>query len=320
MAVIELFFDGKKVEAREDETLLQVARRMGKEIPTLCHRQGEKEKNACLVCALLDVKSKRFIPACSTFCQAGMEVESSTKQVKDFRKKVIELILSEHRGDCEGPCKLVCPQSYDIPHFMHLVENSDGPVDFQYNPEICESCGGKCEKVCRRQKIDKAVEIRKLLRDFGQETNAIKEETHDERYTHRDSKVPGVELHVFDRDNEKTGCLLCPCRAKDDCLLRQLATETKAKRSTYLSAESVPLSVELAGELVFEGHKCVKCGRCVSLANELNPTGGPTLAYRGQQTKIMAPIGSDFEQAFSGHEETFVEVCPVGAIGWKDRR
>ena len=317
--MIELHIDSQKLKVKEGETILQAAKSLGVEIPTLCHYKGKTRESACLVCGVWDVKAERYLPACSTLCMPGMELESSSERVASFRKNVIELILSEHRGDCEGPCKLVCPQQWDIPRFMHLIEKGDGPVSFEFNPSICETCGGKCEKVCRRGKLDGPVKIRRLLRDYGQKTKEMTKVVKDTLYLHRDPRATAEELAPFDVDNEKTACLQCACRAKDDCQLRQVATELSAKRKAYQTNKKEPLSIEAAGLLVFEKHKCIKCGRCLRLGDELKPEDGPTIAFRGQQTCILPPLGSDFEKAFAGCEKEFVKVCPVGAIAWKDR-
>ena len=320
ICVIELFIDSRKVKVKEGKSILQAAKCLGVEIPTLCHYQGKTKESACLVCGVWDLHAERYLPACSTLCQEGMQLESSSERVASFRKNVIELILSEHRGDCEAPCKLVCPQRWDIPRFMHLVEVTDGPVEFPFNPSICETCGGKCEKVCRRQKLDGPVKIRKLLAEYGQECDERGEVPKDSQYVHRDSKVTADELAQLDGDNEKTACLQCACRAKDDCQLRQLAKDLGAKRTTYQTDKKEPLSIEAAGLLVFERHKCIKCGRCLRLGDELKAADGPTLAFRGRKTSIIPPIGSDFEKAFEGFEQEFVEVCPAGAICWRERR
>ncbi len=318
--MIELKIDGKKVKAQSDETLLQAAQRLQIEIPTLCYLPKVEEKGACLVCGVWDLTGQRYLPACSAHCQEGMEIDASSEQVKKFRQNVMGLLLSEHRGDCEAPCTLVCPQKWNIPLFMRLLESTDGSVDFHFNPAICESCGGKCEKVCRRLKLDKSVEIRKLLLAHAKQTELVETVGKDSSYIHRDPRVSKEELQQLDQDNEKSGCLQCACRAKNNCQLRLLAGELKAKRNNYIANKPDMLSLKPAGLLLFEANKCLKCGRCVRLAEKLNPALGPVLSYRGQKTTIIPPIGSEYSDSFSGFEEDFVKVCPTGAIAWKDRR
>ncbi len=94
----------------EGATILEAARKIGIDIPTLCHidLKGTCIKNnpaSCRIC-VVEVEGRRNLaPACATRCTEGMVVRTSTLRVMNARKVVAELILSDHPNDC-----LTCPK------------------------------------------------------------------------------------------------------------------------------------------------------------------------------------------------------------------
>ena len=83
--VITLLLDGKEVSARNDQTILQVARENNLYIPTLCHLSGLSLVGACRLC-LVEVKgAPRLLPACVTLVQENMEVTLNTERVSKYR-------------------------------------------------------------------------------------------------------------------------------------------------------------------------------------------------------------------------------------------
>ena len=82
-------------------TILEAARKMGIRIPTLCFLENHEAKGACRVC-MVEVKGARnMIASCATPVSEGMEVFTNTKAVRDSRRFVLEMLLSEHDGDCK---------------------------------------------------------------------------------------------------------------------------------------------------------------------------------------------------------------------------
>lgn len=108
---ITLTIDHRTVEVPKGTTILDAARNIGIDIPTLCHidMKGMCIKNApasCRVC-VVEVEGRRNLaPACATKCENGMTVKTSTIRVMNARKMVVELILSDHPSDC-----LICSKS-----------------------------------------------------------------------------------------------------------------------------------------------------------------------------------------------------------------
>ena len=114
--MINLNIDGKYVKVPKGATILDAAKQLGIEIPTLCHLDlhdlGVVNKAAsCRIC-VVEVKGRRNLaPACATPVTEGMEVHTNTMRVLNARKTVLELLLSDHPKDCltcakSGQCDL----------------------------------------------------------------------------------------------------------------------------------------------------------------------------------------------------------------------
>ena len=107
---ITLQIDRHYITVPEGATILEAARKIGIDIPTLCHidLKGTCIKNnpaSCRICVVDVVGRRNLAPACATRCTEGMVVRTSTLRVMNARKVVAELILSDHPNDC-----LTCPK------------------------------------------------------------------------------------------------------------------------------------------------------------------------------------------------------------------
>ena len=111
MDIIKLTIDGKEVEVEKGTTILDAAKTVGINIPTLCylnlHDLNIKNNPAgCRICVVEVAGRRNLAPSCATECQPGMVVNSHSMRVINARKTVLELILSDHPYDC-----LVCAKS-----------------------------------------------------------------------------------------------------------------------------------------------------------------------------------------------------------------
>ena len=91
---IELEIDGEAVRAREGETILQVCRRQGLEIPTLCYGETLTPVNACRVCMVEVEGSRVLVPSCARKAEDGMVVRTASERVRHSRKMVLEFLAS----------------------------------------------------------------------------------------------------------------------------------------------------------------------------------------------------------------------------------
>ena len=110
-----LLIDNRQIEVESGTTILEAARRLEIDIPTLCYREGGVPNTPCLVCIVKVNAEERLIPACATPVAEGMVVESGTEEVRAARRMALELLLGDHLGDCVGPCQNICPAHMDIP-------------------------------------------------------------------------------------------------------------------------------------------------------------------------------------------------------------
>ncbi len=164
--MIQLELDGRQVTVESGASLLDAAQRLAIPIPTLCHIEGRKHFTSCMVCVVEDKKTGGLLPACSYPAQAGMVIATASESVLESRKAALELLLGDHVGDCEGPCRKVCPAYMDIP--LMLLEIAAGRLDdalatvkrhIALPGVLGWICPAPCEKGCRRRQVDDGIAI-----------------------------------------------------------------------------------------------------------------------------------------------------------------
>jgi ferredoxin len=177
--MIPITIDGREVELEEGKTILDGARQLGIDIPTLCYLERCGPMTSCLVC----VVKLRFngrtsvVPSCGMKAVAGMVVESETAEVHDLRRSALELLLSDHVGDCLSPCVRICPLGLNIPQMLRQVqlgrpEEAAATVRaaLALPAVLGRMCHRPCENGCRRNACDSAAAIREVER-FVADTN-----------------------------------------------------------------------------------------------------------------------------------------------------
>lgn len=168
---ISMTLNGVKVQAMEGETILSVANRKGVFVPTLCALEGKPRLESCGVCAVKVEGNSNLVPACASRVSDQMVVWTDTPEVVKARKDALELLLSDHVGDCSAPCELTCPAGIDIPGFLRLIARSrfaDALAVIERNvafPGVLgRICPRYCEKACRRAIYDESLAICALKR------------------------------------------------------------------------------------------------------------------------------------------------------------
>jgi len=96
-----LTIDHVAVEVADGTTILDAARKARVRIPTLCYLEGVQAIGACRVCVVEVEGAKPLMASCVTPVQDGMNVHTQTRRVREARCRVVELLLSEHDGDCQ---------------------------------------------------------------------------------------------------------------------------------------------------------------------------------------------------------------------------
>lgn len=156
--VVTLKIDGQDVGAREDETILEVARENGVRIPTLCYTEGLSVWGACRLC-MVEVKgNSRLLSACSTRVGEGMEVVTDTESLRRYRRMIIELLFAERNHVCavcvsNGECELQdLAQQCGVDHVRVPYRNVAYQIDsshdlFRVDHNRCVLCT-RCVRVC----------------------------------------------------------------------------------------------------------------------------------------------------------------------------
>ncbi len=169
MTSFSITIDTQPVEVQDGQTVLSAARRLGLDIPTLCYLDKCGPLNSCLVC-LVKINGK-LVPSCGTKATPGMVVESETEEVHEARRTALELLFSDHVGDCLSPCQRLCPLGLNIPVMLRQLEAGQlaeatatvrGALPL---PAVLgRLCHHPCEQGCRRGHWDDPAAIRDLER------------------------------------------------------------------------------------------------------------------------------------------------------------
>lgn len=163
---ITLTIDGKKIIAEEGSTILNVATQNGIKIPNLCYDGRVELYGACGLCTVEVEGNPKLLRACSTKVADGMVVHTQTERIKASRKVALELLLSDHTGDCVAPCSKACPAGTDCQGYVGLIANGEYKEAVKLIKEklplpasIGRICPHPCEKQCRRQYVDEPISI-----------------------------------------------------------------------------------------------------------------------------------------------------------------
>jgi len=124
-----------------------------------------------MVCLVKVDGLDRLVPSCGTIAQDGMRVVSDSQEVRQARRAALELLLSDHLGDCIGPCQTTCPARMNIPLMIRQI--AEGSLrdaiatvkrDIALPAVLGRICPKPCERACRRAAFDDAVSICLLKR------------------------------------------------------------------------------------------------------------------------------------------------------------
>ncbi|HLP74418.1 MAG TPA: PQQ-binding-like beta-propeller repeat protein [Bacteroidales bacterium] len=349
--MLRIRIDNREVEVPQGATILEAAEAAGYYIPTLCNKKGVPHYSSCMVCLVKDKNKNSFIPSCSALAQDGQDIDISSDDVTAIRKKAVELLLSEHRAECEAPCRIVCPAGYNIPLMNRYLAAKDFDSAFRLvademgSGELnCLNCKAFCENACRRKKIDEPVTIRKTRLFIGGEIKrlGLVQETGvpaTERIKGFSSRIGKLENDeqiewlkecpdevkrfkepgsAEDASFEAAACMHCDCRALNDCSLRGLAEKMKIKDPSG-KVVNAPISKKVNHQtgLIFENAKCIKCGLCVRVCEDSAEEPSLCFIQRGFVSIISEPLTASFQETLLSQSEKAVAVCPTGALKFK---
>jgi glutamate synthase (NADPH) small chain len=161
--------DNQTVEVEPGATILDAARRLGIDIPTLCHLEGCTPNTSCMACVVKVRGRSSLAPSCATAAVDGMVIESETDEVRTARRTALELLLSDHAGDCYPRCQVACPANMDISRMNREIAGEEWRAaiatvkrDIPLPAVLGRICPGPCEPGCRRAPAGGPVAICKL--------------------------------------------------------------------------------------------------------------------------------------------------------------
>ncbi|HOD53385.1 MAG TPA: NADH-dependent [FeFe] hydrogenase, group A6 [Candidatus Cloacimonadota bacterium] len=162
--LINVVIDGKPLQGKPNSTILQVARDNKIYIPTLCWHEELAPTSNCGLCVVYVDNSPQPKRACSTPIHEGMKVVTNTKELRAYRKTLLQLFLANHDVDCpscnaNNKCELqtLCNNMgvklMDAPPIMKRHSIDDTSVAIMRDPNKCISCG-RCVTICNEvQKV-----------------------------------------------------------------------------------------------------------------------------------------------------------------------
>ncbi len=167
--MISLKINNIEVFVPDGTTLLKAAEKAGVVIPTMCYKEPVTNHASCMVCAVKNNRSGEFLPSCEAKAQHGMDISADSPEVIEFRKDALELLLSDHVGDCEAPCRISCPAFMNIPKMNRLIAQGNFAQALKVVKEeialpliLGYICSAPCENACRRKQMEGAVSICQL--------------------------------------------------------------------------------------------------------------------------------------------------------------
>ena len=174
MSEIKIIIDGIECKAQSGETILEIARANGIYIPTLCHDESVAKYGACGLCLVEGEGLPKLMRACSTIPADGWILHTDSDRVLRARKVALELLMSDHDGDCKGPCSLNCPAGTDCMAYVNEIAKGNYhdavriiKEKFPFPASIGHVCPHPCEDACRRQYVEESISVAYLKRFAG---------------------------------------------------------------------------------------------------------------------------------------------------------
>ncbi len=166
MSEIKIIIDGRECVGQAGDTILNIAAQNGIEIPNLCYNKNLKIYGACGLCVVEAEKVPKLLRACATVAQDGQVIHTNSPRAAQARKIALELLMSDHEGDCKGPCHLACPAHTDVQAYVKAIAEGNDKEAVRLMKEkipvpasIGRVCPHPCELDCRRQFVESPLSI-----------------------------------------------------------------------------------------------------------------------------------------------------------------
>lgn len=332
---MKIYINDIATEVQAEKPLIESLRTLGYHVPSMCYDANAQHEASCMVCMVKDVTRNQMIPSCSTYPTEGMHIETDTDEVLGLRRMSLELLLSDHRADCEAPCTQVCKLGLDPARILLYYDRGQlaeaRALLMRQGENIpCADCKTPCEKACRRRTVDSNVSIRDIFLslakdnsiniDMAQQTDSASASLTQNTNSISVSNSFCSKLGRYTAEEKEwlkqtydtpSRCLHCACEGSSKCKLRQYASEAGIKTIPYGVASELPVKqqIHVTGRLYFEPAKCIRCGLCV-----YNTKDGFTFLSRGFKMQITIP-----DESKAHVSESICSLCPTGALFLTDK-
>lgn len=169
--MVNITINGTKCSVEKGTTIVEAAKKIGIEIPTLCYDDRLGPYGICKICVVEVEGMKNLVPSCVFKVKEGMVIETHSERVIEERRKILNKMISNHPLDCltcekAGDCRL---QDYCYEYGVKegTLEKEDEkvyPIDdsnpfFYYDPNKCIRCA-KCVRTCSKLQHSNAIELK----------------------------------------------------------------------------------------------------------------------------------------------------------------
>ena len=167
---VKITINNKEIETEKGTTVLQAAKQVGIDIPTLCFLKDINQAGECRIC-IVEIEGRRgFVPSCRTIVEDGMKIITDTPELHEARKTILDLILSAHNRDCltcvrNGNCELqTLADQFGVTEIQYEGQKEQAFID-DFSPSIvrdnskcimCKRCVATCKNVQKIGAIDVA--------------------------------------------------------------------------------------------------------------------------------------------------------------------
>ncbi|MEI2790330.1 MAG: formate dehydrogenase subunit alpha [Steroidobacteraceae bacterium] len=299
---VTLSIDGALVTVPAGTSIMRAAAAAGGAIPKLCATDTLQAFGSCRVC-LVEVEGQRGFPAsCTTLVAPGMKVKTESEKLRQLRKGVVELYVSDHPLNCKGcPADTHCelqgvaadlgvttsPYGFDGANHQAAAADDSNPY-FQFEPSLCIACS-RCVRACDEVQGTFALTI--AGRGFESRVVASQDEP------------------LLDSECVSCGACVesCPTAALSEKPLALIGRPERAVTTTCAyCGVGCSFEAEVKGEQVVRmvpsrdgranrGHACVKGRFAYGYATHADRISTPMI--RKQATDPWQPVGWD--EAFS---------------------
>jgi len=154
--------DGEDIQALPGETILQAAKRVGKEIPHLCYKEGYRSDGNCRAC-VVEIDGERVLaPSCCRQPSANMKVSSRNGRARKSQKLVLELLKSDvstqsysQDSELEQWCQRLGVETVRFPTREQPDADSSNPA-IAVNLDACIQCT-RCVRACREEQVNNVI-------------------------------------------------------------------------------------------------------------------------------------------------------------------